>query len=158
VVKQSSDLWACGKGWRRGHLLGSNSSTLTGEQSVSSIRVAGHFVAWALHLQDHENTSDYVFVADAVRGRGHGYANGGPPRNVLSAGIGPTRSLVLEPQGGVAWIAEDSSNAQTFEVHAVSRPGRRLLASGGGIDPRSLAGSATTIYWTQDGTARSAPF
>jgi hypothetical protein len=158
VIRRGAEFWACGKAWRRGHLLGRNGASLTSTQSVSNIRIAGRFVAWATSLQDHENGSFYVNVADAVRGGSHGYQTGSPPPDVLSAGIGPATAVVLQSAGGVAWIAQDESMPNRYEVHAVSAQGRRLLAAGLGIDPKSLASSGATVYWSQDGTAHAAAF
>jgi len=36
-----------------------------------------------------------------------------------------------------------------YEVRAVDKTGSRLLASGGDIDPTSLALAGSTLYWTQ---------
>ncbi|MGC2656183.1 MAG: hypothetical protein WA317_21880, partial [Mycobacterium sp.] len=56
--------------------------------------------------------------------------------------------IVVKSDGAVAWIAEDgsvmstsdpSSMVSAFAVEAVDDSGMRLLASGGEIDPSSLA-------------------
>jgi hypothetical protein len=93
-------------------------------------------------------------------------------------GIGNVFAIVLKSDGAVAWIAGDgsvrsasdpSSSVLAFQLVAVDASGTRLLASGIGIDPSSLALSVTatnvgqgsltvpggTLYWTQGGKSLS---
>lgn len=93
-------------------------------------------------------------------------------------GVGQIVALVLKSDGSVAWIAEDYERssklygvgAPYFDVYATDKAGTRLLASGTGIDPSSLALSVgdfgvngflrtvvgSTVYWAQGGKSESA--
>jgi hypothetical protein len=72
---------------------------------------------------------------------------------------GPT-ALVTTNTGGVAWIAQfdsDSDPTTRYEVRRSDGAGdAAILDSGADIDPRSLARSTSTLYWTHQ-TPRSAP-
>jgi hypothetical protein len=79
-----------------------------------------------------------------------------PPTSPLSAGIGPTTAIVLKSDGAVAWIVETGYPIE-YQVHEVDNSGSRTLASGTNIDPSSLALAGSTLYWTQNRQAMSAP-
>jgi hypothetical protein len=73
-------------------------------------------------------------------------------------GFGPVVTLIVKSDGAVAWIAENGLErepAMSFEVHALDKTRSRLLASGPGIDPHSLALTGSTLYWTQGGKPMS---
>jgi hypothetical protein len=91
-------------------------------------------------------------------------------------GVGNVVAIIVKSDGAVAWIADDYersvAGAEYFDVYAVDESGTRLLASGTNIDPSSLAlsvggamgtasnpssASGSTLYWTQEGKAMSAP-
>lgn len=73
------------------------------------------------------------------------------------------RSLVLKPNGSLAWIASyEDVGEPTYEVNVIEtgRDNRRtMLDEGAEIGPRSLALSANgaRIYWKNAGEVRSAP-
>jgi hypothetical protein len=75
----------------------------------------------------------------------------------LNYGVGPTTAIVVKSNGSVAWIANVSLEGGGYQVHAADTAGNRLLASGPGIDPMSLALAGSTLYWTQGGKPFSAP-
>ncbi len=68
-------------------------------------------------------------------------------------------SIVLKPNGSVAWIADSYVNTETgFHqewVYALDRDGQRTLAHGSDI-PDSLALAGSTVYWTEEGKPYSA--
>jgi len=77
---------------------------------------------------------------------------------------GAVEALVLKSDGAVAWVAQAHlptvvANApREYEVYAADATGEsRLLASGPGIEPGSLALAGSTVYWTQQGHPVSAP-
>jgi hypothetical protein len=72
-------------------------------------------------------------------------------------GVGWTTGLVVKSNGSVAWIALAEKAEGSYQVHAADTTGTRLLASGEGIDPSSLALAGSTLYWTQAGKPFSAP-
>lgn len=82
-----------------------------------------------------------------------------PQREVT--GVGYAVAIVVKSDGAVAWIAENREQSAgtkiDYEVHAVDNTGSRLLASGTGIDPHSLALAGSTLYWKQGGKPMSAP-
>lgn len=84
------------------------------------------------------------------------------PSNPSSVGAGEATSIVVKTDGAVAWIAENyketrATGARYYQVHALDKNGERVLASGNGVAPRSLALAGSTIYWTQEGKPFSAP-
>ena len=65
--------------------------------------------------------------------------------------------LVLKSNGSLAWIVDiGSSVGSNRQVIAVDSSGRRLLDSGGDIDPESLTLRGSTLTWTKSGVSRSA--
>jgi hypothetical protein len=68
-------------------------------------------------------------------------------------------SLVLKPDGAVAWIATGSSivshGAPQREVHKVDRAGPSLLDSGSSVRPSSLRLRGSTVTWKHGGAVRS---
>ena len=73
------------------------------------------------------------------------------------SGTGGTTSLVLKPDGAVAWIVSFfANNMNVQQVYADDASGYRLIASSAAIAPNSLALAGSTIYWLQAGAAQSA--
>jgi hypothetical protein len=76
-------------------------------------------------------------------------------------GIGPATAIVTTSSGALAWIVEVEEENETtkapavYEVRAADKSGVRVLASGSGIVPNSLALAGNTVYWTQGGKAAS---
>ena len=62
---------------------------------------------------------------------------------------GPVTALAVSPRGAVAAM-------QRGRVWTVDGRGRRLVASGPGLDDRSLAGAGRTVYWRAGGAPASA--
>jgi hypothetical protein len=64
----------------------------------------------------------------------------------------------VKSDGSVAWIVDvyGSENPVEYQVRALDRSGGRVLASGAGIAPTSLALAGSTLYWTQGGKPFSA--
>ena len=69
-------------------------------------------------------------------------------------------SLVLAGDGSVGWITQAGSivsHRQLTEVHARDSRGARVLDSGPGIGPRSLALAGSQLRWRDAGRSRTAP-
>jgi hypothetical protein len=69
------------------------------------------------------------------------------------------RSVVLRPDGAVAWIGAASSivsHRKQVEVNAATGATPRLLDKGVGIDPESLRLHGTRLTWSNGGRTRSA--
>jgi hypothetical protein len=83
----------------------------------------------------------------------------------VGAGVGAVVAIVVKADGAVAWIVEAHrelsspingyNGAVEYAVEAADESGKRLLASGPGIDPASLALAGSTLYWTQGGKPAS---
>ena len=63
--------------------------------------------------------------------------------------------LQLNSDGVAAAVIASRFSVPQYEVVRLAARGE-VLAEGAGIDPHSLALGRTTLYWTQDGTPRSA--
>ena len=107
---------------------------------------------------------DEVSVIELRTGRLMRHSATGPPEpahDYESAGAGPVTSLVLRPNGDIAWIAatpyQRLTSAGKDQVYTLEASGQRMVASGNEIDPLSLALADETIYWTQAGKPDSAP-
>ena len=68
--------------------------------------------------------------------------------------------LVLKADGSVAWTAPmpPSHTPVIWEVRRHDSTGTATVDSGSEIDPGSLAAGGSWLYWTNAGSARSAPF
>ena len=96
-----------------------------------------------------------VIVIDMLTGHEafRGAFNGG---GTAFGGIDTVPSvLVLKPNGFVAWIYRTGNSE---EVHRRDSTGAAIIDSGPQIDPHSLAAGGSWLYWTDDGSPRSAPF
>lgn len=120
-------------------------------------RLAGRFAAYsipALFVEGEELLPAYVRVVDLRGGRKLRLqgAVGSPADGPGSA----VTDLELATTGAVAWIASYFRNGtRVYEVRK-SEPENGLLDSGTDIEPRSLAVSESTVYWTKAGVPRSA--
>jgi hypothetical protein len=68
--------------------------------------------------------------------------------------------LLLQTDGRLAWIgtaAGDEDLGKVVEVRTLVGKKAATLDSGTGIDARSLKVSGSTVTWTKDGAAKSAP-
>jgi hypothetical protein len=74
---------------------------------------------------------------------------------------GAPKSVVVKSDGAIAWIVgtrvATANGPAEDEVYASDSSGTRLLASGPGIEPASLALAGSTVYWTREGHPVSAP-
>jgi hypothetical protein len=69
---------------------------------------------------------------------------------------GFVQDLVLKTDGAVAWIVDTRFLPDEYAVVALDKTGIRTLASGPSVAPSSLALTASTLYWTQNGKPFSA--
>lgn len=147
------------------------SESAEGHRGITHIVLAGPVVAF---LRENARTPNaegliqwWVVVRDLRSGRvlhkvptgmskapspGHGSGEEG----ARVVGAGPTINLVVKSDGAVAWTV-DTEEGPGRQVWAIDRSGKRLVAEGTNLDPHSLALAGSTIYWTQDGQAFSAP-
>jgi len=150
--------------------LGTDFQQLESSQSTSRLVLAGSMLAFDRFTTGAPLSGEFVTVKDIRRRRTVGsYPTGQQTQQQTSAqedahntspleGVGPTTQIVLAPSGSVAWIVNDnfSPDPPTFQVWKApvgAAPVR--LASGGDIDPQSLALAGGRLYWTQAGSPRS---
>ena len=174
------DVYGCVNGGSRTYHLGALPSISSqGTEGVQDETLAGTVVAYeeysvgGYYSRQQERR---VVVRDLRNGRVLHRVPTGVPLNPEPevVGVGNVVAIVVKSDGAVAWIADDYgrtvrptalSEFPYFDLEAVDRSGSRLLASGTGIDPSSLALSVggvnigrgsgglpgTTLYWTQAG-------
>jgi hypothetical protein len=120
--------------------------------------LAGPLVAYEEGGGAETKNSYYVVVRNLRTGRVIREIPTGTPAPPITdtIGAGPTTAIVVKPDGAVAWIVETGYPTE-YQVHAVDSSGSRTLASGANVDPSSLALAGSTLYWTQNGQAMSAP-
>lgn len=86
-------------------------------------------------------------------------AAGAGPSSTQLSGVGPTTTVVLRPNGAVAWIVHDilAPDPPTYQVWKADAGGApTMLATANDIDPASLALAGSTLYWSQGGNAHAA--
>lgn len=120
---------------------------------------AGTVVAYAKAASYSNNEARYVMVV-------HNLSTGRVLHKVTTVTLvkpeatpiseGPATALVVKSDGAVAWIVETGFPA-TYQVYAIDKTGRRMLASSPDIVPHSLALAGNTVHWTQGGEPASAP-
>lgn len=88
----------------------------------------------------------------------------GTPTPPGSLGTGGIKSIVVRRSGAVAWIAGNYQLAEAnavpyyYQVHTLDSDGMQaVVGEGAHISLKSLAIAGNTVYWTQEGTPRSAP-
>lgn len=152
---QEREIRGCVYGQRPSHKVGSpfeGSGSSGGGSSrfvLGGTTVAGENSSYCT-VCDNFTEAHSVFAIDLRTGAVLGKADS--PASV--------QSLVVKPDGALAWIAASSVNGVTgFHeewVYARDRGGVRLLAHGSDIGDSSLALAGSTIYWTQGGQPFSA--
>jgi hypothetical protein len=119
--------------------------------------LAGPVIAYAEAVKG--SRKDGVFVRDLRNGR---------LLHQATSVVGQITDVVVKSDGAVVWIVENeklsSMEIGYYEVYAIDKSGKRVLASGNDINPFSLALSSNTyrgappeVYWSQGGKAFSTP-
>jgi hypothetical protein len=149
--------FGCVYGHRRAVLLGVDDEGCLGSAGtpcggVDRLTLRGTVVAY----ESGQGANYHVVARDLRSGR--------ILRSVLAGarpGIGPATAIVTTSSGALAWIVEVEEENETtkapaeYEVRAADKSGVRVLASGSGIAPDSLALAGNTVYWTQGGKPAS---
>lgn len=152
-----SGILACAYG-HRAYVLGSEFTFSAGNGGgVQYETLAGPIVAYEESRLTREGGDAFTIVArNLSNGRViHKVPTAEAPGPKIAGG-GLATGLVVKNDGSVAWIVQTKGEPAVYEVHAVDRTGSRLLASGGDIDPSSLALAGSMLYWTQGGRPASA--
>lgn len=156
--------YGCVYGSRRTYELGTPSDCIDvslGEcGGITNVVLSGSVVAY-------EESSNrplvwWIIVRDLRSGRVLRRLRTNTPGPVNTAGA--LEALVLKSDGAVAWVSQAHlptavpNGPREYEVYAADATGEsRLLASGPGIEPGSLALAGSMVYWTQEGRPLSAP-
>jgi hypothetical protein len=141
--------------------------------TASTIRLAGHYVAYVETHISGAGTVPFARVVDVRSGR----TTRNPQGSDLEDGAIGIAGLVLTQRGSEAWIADDCVRSMTQPL-ACAQPvtteyrvtisdattgtgqlGERVVAHSPAVAPHSLALAANShaIYWTEAGAARTAP-
>lgn len=151
-------VYGCVYGHRHAYLLGSEPRfSSQGGEGIGSETIAGTTVAFQSDSATSENARRTIVVVDLRTGRSL--------RSITPGGPGFVTAIVVKSDGAVAWIVETKSEPASAENHqmkhseyaveAADKSGNRVLATGPGIDPSSLALAGSTLYWTQGGKPAS---
>ena len=125
--------------------------------ATRTLRIAGRFVAFDSGGYDKNEPLIYLSVIDALSGKrvqaGEALAGGEePPDGRADKGI---TDIELRPNGSVAWIVQNPFRSPPlYEVNIIGKDVRNADL-GDDIEPRSLALSGSTLYWTRGGVPRS---
>jgi hypothetical protein len=123
---------------------------------INGVRLEGHFVAYTgvTYYQGRDRLAG-ITVLNAKTGKGLGYSAMSPTASTAGGGQDIT-AFGVTAGGALAWIAATADRA-AIELHLVVANRDQVVASGADIDPASLALTEAVAYWTQAGTAHSAP-
>ena len=126
-------------------------------EGISRVGLGGTFVAYEEHLPG-LGAAWVEVVRNLLTGR---VLRKLPTGRSTPPHAGTPRSIVVKSDGAIAWIVgtrvATANGPAEDEVYASDSSGTRLLASGPGIEPASLALTGSTVYWTQEGRPFSAP-
>jgi hypothetical protein len=132
--------------------------TCIGAARVDPVRVAGEFAGYGLTRCGVDTGSTQVIVrrlSDGKRMLGAPAASSPGPESFQSVG-----SLVLKPDGAVAWIGVGNSivtHTRTVAVYKADRHGSvERLDSGTTVRPGSLRLHGSKLSWAHNGSVRQA--
>lgn len=154
VYSQGKKVYGCAKGAHSSYALGSASSSM-GQDRVGPIALAGVDVAFGSTNSGVDVISAEVVVKNLTDGRTL------RDRPATAGNFGPETaehvdSIVVKPDGSVAWIATVNSiisHRGTTEVRKSDRTSRASLDSGRRIKPDSLRLDGSDLTWS-DGSVR----
>jgi hypothetical protein len=150
-------VYGCAVGGHGQYPLGRRGSCLM-SASVAPVTVAGRFAAYGLQRCGVDTGSTLVIVRRLTDGaRVHSAPASSPPG---PEGYETVTSLVLGPNGAVAWIATGRSlgrSVSIIEVWRIDHTGaRKRLDSGPAIAPASLRLRSSTLSWRHGQATRTA--
>lgn len=154
VYSSGGKVYGCARGSHSSYVLGSTSNSM-GEGRVGPIALAGVDVAFGRTTSGVDVISAEVVVENLTDGRvlrDHGATAG----NFGPETAQKVNSIVVKPDGSVAWIASVNSlisHRGTTQVRKSDRTSRMSLASGREIKPDSLRLDGSELSWS-DGSVR----
>lgn len=129
-----------------------------GGVTVGLVRVAGRMVAYSTRAQGVDTALESVSVRRLTDGK-RLHQDRATPGVFGAESFQSVASLVVRPDGGVAWIGTSSSIGGPHHVVEVLRHDRRglkLLDSGAAVAPKSLRLRSSTLRWRHGGVTRRA--
>jgi hypothetical protein len=152
AFETGGDVYACNRRTGRRWWIGSGETLGAGTEVASVVRVSGRYVAWAEYDGSLGYPNHRVFRQNVVTGAFKAWPSGDRecPR-YCGEGIGPTRQLVVNPRGSLAWVAWDG---QTAEVWRVDGRGLVRLARGTEVDSTFIRRRNGLIEWREGGVVR----
>jgi len=139
------------------HVGRAQQQTCVATARVAPVTVAGRLAAYGLEQCGIDTGFTEVVVRRLSDGRVPHDVNATSPAGPES--YQTVDSLVLKPDGAVAWIGTGSSigtHAVLTEVRRVDRRGEALLDSGAAVRSRSLRLRGSLLSWTHGRTSRTA--
>lgn len=153
VDSASPSYYACAYGRDRWYDLGPPLHGIrTGNVGTGAFHLAGSMVAYEtfdeIARAPGSLIQNDIVVRDLIDGRVLHKLPTGAATEPETIGVGEVYSLVLKPDGAVAWIA---GSVAEYQLHAADAQGAREIAAGPTIAPLSLALAGSTLYWTEAG-------
>jgi hypothetical protein len=157
VYQSANSIYGCSTVARRSYLLGASARSIR-QGRAGPLALAGLDVAYGLSRYGVDTISSRVVVRNLASGK---EVRSAP---ATTRPLGPEffqviTSIVVKPDGAVAWIAQGGSvvsgRRTEVEVNRADARGGALLDSGSGIDDRSLRLNGSTITWRDRGRTRS---
>jgi hypothetical protein len=127
------------------------------EGRVGPVAVGGKDAAYGLSRFGVDTVSAEVIVRNLADGRL--VHEGAATSRILVESFQSVDSIVVKPDGAVAWISEVGSvisRNRYVEVHRIDGRGAALLNSGSRIVGRSLRLHGSTVTWREGSATRSA--
>jgi hypothetical protein len=156
VYLSNGQVYGCAIATGQSYRLGAGQRTLR-EDHVGVIAVAGRYAGYGLSSFGVDTVSAQVVVRDLANGQ---VPHAAPATSrVLVESFQSIDSIVLKPDGAVAWISQVGSvisHGRYLEVHRIDSRGQALLDSGAAIVSRSLRLRDSTVTWRDGWGARSA--
>lgn len=158
VYADGGSAYGCVAGGSRTYRLGTTGLGLSpGGAHIEAVRVAGRLAAYGLRTMGVD--TGYVTVNVRVLSTGALLSRRSATTQTGVEGFQSINSLVLKPDGAVAWIATAHSIGKPKYVRqllALNRQGLRVLDSGPSLGATSLALHGSTISWKHGATTRTA--
>jgi hypothetical protein len=156
VYLSSGQVYGCAIATGQSYHLGAGQHSFR-EGRVGVIAVAGRYAGYGLTSFGVDMVSAQVIVRSLANGNVLHQA--AATSRVLVESFQSIDSIVLKPDGAVAWISQVGSvisHGRYLEVHRLDSRGQGLLDSGAGIVSRSLRLHGSTVTWRDGSNARSA--
>ena len=148
-------VYGCARGGHSRYKLGATSNSM-GRDRVGPVALAGYDVAFGRASYGVDVVSAEVVVEYLVDGRvlrDHAATDQYQPE-----GVQEVNSIVVKPDGAVAWIATDTtlSGAKDIEARKSDHTRSTYLDSGPEVRPESLRLHGSKLTWRDGSTTKSA--